>query len=56
MTEEMKRKFNAVLVGGTFDEFHKGHKALIMKAFEVGNRVILGLSSDHLAKELRKMV
>jgi len=34
--------------------FHKGHKALIMKAFDVGERVMLGLSSDQLARELRK--
>ena len=51
---QMTRKFGTVLVGGTFDEFHKGHRALVMKAFEVGERVILGLSSDQLAKELRK--
>ena len=50
----MKRKFSTVLVGGTFDEFHKGHRALIMKAFDVGERVLLGLSSDQLARELRK--
>jgi len=50
----MDRKFDTVLVGGTFDEFHKGHRALIMKAFEVGKRVIVGLSSDQLARELRK--
>jgi len=50
----MKEKFKTVLVGGTFDELHRGHKALIMKAFEVGERVIIGLSSDHLARELRK--
>jgi len=51
---QMTWKFSTVLVGGTFDEFHKGHKALIIKAFEVGERVIIGLSSDELARELRK--
>lgn len=50
----MSRKFSTVLVGGTFDEFHKGHRALIMKAFEVGERAMIGLSSDELARELRK--
>jgi len=50
----MGRKFQTVLVGGTFDEFHKGHRILIMKAFEVGDRVMIGLSSDQLARELRK--
>jgi len=50
----MARRFSTVLVGGTFDVFHKGHKELIMKAFEVGERVMIGLSSDQLARELRK--
>jgi pantetheine-phosphate adenylyltransferase len=50
----MTRKFGTVLVGGTFDEFHRGHRALIMRAFEVGERVMIGLSSDQLARELRK--
>jgi len=50
----MAKKHGTVLVGGTFDVFHKGHKALIMKAFEVGERVMIGLSSDQLARELRK--
>lgn len=52
--KQMTREFGTVLVGGTFDEFHKGHRALVMKAFEVGDRVMVGLSSDQLARELRK--
>ena len=50
----MKKEFDAVAVGGTFDEFHKGHRALLKKAFEVGNRVFIGLSSDEFSKKLRK--
>ena len=50
----MKRKFNTVAVGGTFDEFHKGHRALLMKAFEVGEKVLVGLSSDEFAEKLRR--
>jgi len=50
----MKRKFEAVAVGGTFDEFHKGHRALLLKAFEVGNHVLVGLCADEFARELRK--
>ena len=50
----MSRKFKTVVVGGTFDEFHKGHQALLMKAFEVGDQVLIGLCSDDFAKELRK--
>jgi pantetheine-phosphate adenylyltransferase len=50
----MPKKLSTVLVGGTFDEFHKGHRKLIMMAFEAGERVMIGLSSDDLARELRK--
>ncbi len=41
-------------VGGTFDEFHKGHRALLMKAFEVGEKVLIGLSSDEFAEKMRR--
>lgn len=50
----VKKEFKAVAVGGTFDEFHKGHQALLLKAFEVGNRVLIGLCTDDFAKKLRK--
>jgi len=50
----MNKKLSTVLVGGTFDEFHKGHRKLIMTAFEAGERVMIGLSSDDLARELSK--
>jgi len=43
-----------VAVGGTFDEFHKGHEALLKKAFEVGNRVFIGVCSDGLVKKWGK--
>jgi len=50
----MNQKFKKVIVGGTFDELHRGHKALLMKAFEVGGQVIIGLSTDELAHKLKK--
>jgi len=50
----VKKKFDMVAVGGTFDEFHKGHRALLIKAFEVGNHVLVGLCADAFARELRK--
>jgi len=50
----MSRKFKTVAVGGTFDEFHKGHRVLLMKAFEVSEQVLIGLSSDEFAKKLNK--
>ena len=48
------KAFEAVAVGGTFDELHRGHRVLLKKAFEVGDRVLIGLSSDEFARELRK--
>ncbi len=33
---------------------HKGHKALLRKAFEVGELVIIGLTTDEFARSLRK--
>lgn len=50
----MNQKFETVVVGGTFEELHKGHKALLLKAFEVGNHVIIGLSTHDLVHKLRK--
>jgi pantetheine-phosphate adenylyltransferase len=48
------KKFKTVAVGGTFDEFHRGHRALLLKAFEVGEKVLVGLCSDRLVESLTK--
>jgi len=50
----MKKQFKTVAVGGTFDEFHKGHRTLLMKAFEVGSHVLIGLCTDEFARKLWK--
>ncbi|MDH5459907.1 MAG: adenylyltransferase/cytidyltransferase family protein, partial [Candidatus Bathyarchaeota archaeon] len=50
----MEKKFGTVAVGGTFDEFHRGHRVLLMKAFEVGEQVLIGLCSDEFVKKLKK--
>jgi pantetheine-phosphate adenylyltransferase len=41
-------------VGGTFDVLHKGHERLLSKAFELGERVYVGVTSDVLVSELGK--
>ncbi|MCW4019391.1 MAG: pantetheine-phosphate adenylyltransferase [Candidatus Bathyarchaeota archaeon] len=48
------KRFKKVAVGGTFDELHKGHKILLMKAFEIGEFVVIGLSSDEFVLKLGK--
>ncbi|MDW0300329.1 MAG: pantetheine-phosphate adenylyltransferase [Nitrososphaeraceae archaeon] len=48
--------FDTVATGGTFDILHKGHYILLLKAFEVGNYVIIGLSSDNYANQKKKKI
>jgi pantetheine-phosphate adenylyltransferase len=38
--------FQTVFVGGTYDALHVGHKSLLTRAFGVGERVEIGLTSD----------
>ena len=40
------KKYNKVAVGGTFDKFHDGHKKLLSTAFEIGNEIEIGVTSD----------
>lgn len=47
-------KFKVVAVGGTFDELHKGHKTLLMTAFNYGENVLIGLCTDEFARKLCK--
>jgi pantetheine-phosphate adenylyltransferase len=48
------KKFRKVAVGGTFDEFHKGHKVLLAKAFEIGEHVLIGLCTDEFVEKMGK--
>lgn len=42
-------KYKKVAVGGSFDILHSGHRALLDRAFEAGEFVLIGLTSDKMA-------
>ena len=42
------------IAAGTFNILHEGHKRLIVKAFEVGDSVIIGLTADSMVSGLKK--
>lgn len=39
-----------VVIGGTFGFLHAGHRAIIEKAFEIGDSVYIGLTTDAYVK------
>ena len=45
------KQFNHVVLGGTFDHFHNGHKALIDKALEIGKKVTIGIATEEIFKD-----
>ena len=40
-------------VGGTFDVLHKGHRAILARAFAEGDSVLIGLTTDGMAMRTR---
>jgi pantetheine-phosphate adenylyltransferase len=42
-------KYKMVATGGTFDHLHRGHIALLARSFEVGDAVVIGVTSDAFA-------
>jgi pantetheine-phosphate adenylyltransferase len=41
-------KFKKIAVGGTFDCIHDGHLAILAKAFELGDHVLIGITSNEM--------
>ncbi len=49
-------RYKKVALGGTFDVIHKGHTALLDRAFSIGEHVIIGVTSDELVYRLGKSI
>jgi pantetheine-phosphate adenylyltransferase len=47
-------KYSVVATGGTFDHIHLGHLSLLTKSFEVGEKVVIGVTSDAFARKQGK--
>ncbi|MCD6503351.1 MAG: inosine/xanthosine triphosphatase [Euryarchaeota archaeon] len=45
------KTYEKVAVGGTFDNFHKGHEVLLNEAFKIGRNIIIGITSDEMASK-----
>lgn len=43
--------YHHAIIGGTFDHFHKGHQALLMKAFEVAEKVSIGITLPEMYQD-----
>ena len=46
-------KYNTIVCGGTFDRFHKGHRMFLAYALGLGNKLVIGLTSDDYVKKLK---
>lgn len=45
--------FRKVVIGGTYDMLHRGHKRLLEAGFNIGGEVVIGLTSDEFASRFR---
>lgn len=45
--------YSHLFLAGTFDGLHAGHRVILTRAFEVGERVTIGLTSDEFVKKFK---
>jgi pantetheine-phosphate adenylyltransferase len=53
---ELPYRCRQIALGGTFDHIHKGHRELLARAFETGESVFIGLTSDDFARSTGKKI
>jgi len=49
-----EQRLKTVTVAGTFDSMHKGHWLLLDEAFNVADKVIIGITTDRFAASMKK--
>jgi glycerol-3-phosphate cytidylyltransferase len=55
-SEETKKNIEKIVyTGGTWDLFHIGHLNLLKKSKELGNKLIVGVSTDELVESYKQM-